>query len=168
MPNNWKDLSVPRKMMQEGIDLCKKNITDYLQEAELFISQGRLNHATILVEFAVEEFGKMLIIKRAFALDLNDPFTMRGKKFYDHGQKSKKAWTVLDKKFRTLFDEGICLPNTVFEHGLAVENTQANHDTRCWCAFVDFCSGRWLLGCDIKEGYLKNLVEEIKDKLLKL
>lgn len=168
LPKKWNDLYVPRKQMQEGIDKCKCNITDYLSETELLMSQGKLNHAVILVEFAIEEFGKILVIKRAFDLDSNDPIRISAKKFYDHERKTKKAWTVLNKSYQILFDEGICLPNTVFERGVAVEYTIADHDGRLRSAFVDYCSGQWLLGVDVKEAYLKNLIAHIRDELLKL
>ena len=164
----YKDLYVSRNQFQDGINKCKRNITDYLSETELLMSQGRLSHATILLEFALEEFGKVLVMKRAFELDPNDPFKISGDKFYDHRTKEKKAWTVLDKKYQILFDEGICLPNTLFERGLAVEYTIANHENRLRSAFVDYCSGRWLLGVDVKEIYLQNLINHMRAELTKL
>jgi AbiV family abortive infection protein len=168
MPKKWKDLYIPRNQVQEGVDKCKQNITDYLSETELLMSQGKLDHALILIEFGIEEFGKILIIKRAFESDPNDPFKITAKKFYDHEKKSKKAWTVLNKKYKILFDEGVCLPNTLFERGVAVEYTLADHEGRLRSAFVDYCSGQWLLGCDIKEDYLKGLIAEIRNKLSKV
>jgi hypothetical protein len=151
--------------MQEGIDLCKLNITNYLSEAELLISQGHLSHAVILTEFAVEEFGKILVIKRAFELDSNDPFTIKASKFYDHIIKTKKAWTVLNKKYKILFDEGVCLPNTVFERGCVVEYTLADPEGRLRTAFVDYCSSQWLLESNVNKDFLNDLVAEIKAKL---
>jgi AbiV family abortive infection protein len=168
MPASWKDKLIPRKMMQEGIDKCKDNITNFLSDAELIMSSGRLNHAYIMVEFAIEEFGKIMLIRDAFAKDPNDPFRIDGRVFGTHIGKSEKAWMYLNKKNKLLFDEGVCFPNTLFERGCVIENTEANHDTRCKCAFVDFFSEQWLLGCEIKEVYLKNLIVEIRDKLVKL
>jgi AbiV family abortive infection protein len=112
---------VKRCQLQDGIDLCKRNVSDFLNETETLISQGRPSHALIFAEFAIEELGKILVIKHAFNLDPNDPFKIMGKEFYDHETKSKNAWTVLGPKLRILFDEGVCLPNTVFERGVAVE-----------------------------------------------
>ncbi len=108
------------------------------------------------------------MIKRAFDLDPNDPFRIKAKKFYDHEKKSKKAWTFLDKKYKILFDEGVCLSNTIFERGVAVEYTLADYEGRLRSAFVDYCSGQWLLGCAVKEDYLKGLVAEIRNKLSKV
>ena len=76
-----KDLYVQRKQLQEGVDLCKLNISNYLSETELLISQGHLGHAVIFAEFAVEEFGKILAVKRAFELDSNDPFRIKASNF---------------------------------------------------------------------------------------
>ena len=167
-PKKYQDIHVARNQLQEGIDKCKLNVADYLSETELLMSKGKFSHATILVEFAIEEFGKILVIKRAFELDPNDPFKIRGDKFYDHRTKEKKAWTVLNKKYQILFDEGVCLPNTVFERGVAVEYTLANHDNRLRSAFVDYCSGQWLLGVDVKEICLQNLIQHMREELFKL
>ena len=163
-----KDLYVQRKQLQEGVDLCKLNISNYLSETELLISQGHLGHAVIFAEFAVEEFGKILAVKRAFELDSNDPFRIKASNFYDHRIKTKKAWTLLKKKYKILFDEGVCLPNTVFERGCVVEYTLADPEGRLRTAFVDYCSSQWLLECNVKENYLKGLVAEIKDKMSKV
>ena len=134
----------------------------------MLISQGHLGHAVTLTEFAIEELGKIIVIKRAFELDSGDPFRIKASKFYDHEIKAKKAWTLLDKKFKVLFDEGVCLPNTVFVRGVAVEYTMADPEGRLRTAFVDYCAEQWLLERNVKEDYLKALVAEIRDKLSKV
>jgi hypothetical protein len=166
--SKYPDKLIPRGMLQEGIGKCKDNINDFLSDAELIMSKGRLNHAYVLVEFAIEEFGKVIMIKEAFQSDPNDPFKIDGEVFGTHRGKSERAWTVLNPKYKLLFDEGVCYPNTLFERGCVIENTEANHYTRCICVFVDFCSSQWLLGCEIKEDYLKNLIAHIRDTLPKL
>ena len=51
---------VPRARMQEGIEKCKGNVADYLKDACIIAETGRLYHAIISIEFALEEFGKIL------------------------------------------------------------------------------------------------------------
>jgi AbiV family abortive infection protein len=91
---------VPRARMQEGIDLCKTNISDFLKDARLILAQNRLNHAYVITEFAVEEFGKAAILKEAWATSSTDPIVLGENVFTSHKGKSAKAWTVLDPNYR--------------------------------------------------------------------
>jgi AbiV family abortive infection protein len=56
---------VPISKIADGVALCKRNIVDYIKDARLIIEDGRLYHAVINVEFALEEFGKALLIIEA-------------------------------------------------------------------------------------------------------
>jgi hypothetical protein len=38
---------IPRAEMPKGIDLCKKNIFDFLKDARLLINENRLSHVYI-------------------------------------------------------------------------------------------------------------------------
>jgi len=160
----YPDKLVPRKLMQQGIDVCKRNITDFLADAKLIMDDGRINHAYVMVEFAIEELGKIIMIKEAYNSDLNDPFRVKGEVFGDHKGKSEKAWEVLDKKYRLIFDEGV-FEEGVCERGIAAENTEASHKTRCECAFVDFAGSIWIVGRDIKKDLLQNLIAHIEQTL---
>lgn len=164
----YPDKLIQRKLLQKGIDLCKANITDFLKDAQLIMAEGRTNHAYVIVEFAIEEFGKIIMIKEAFNSDLNDPFKVNGEVFSDHKGKSEKAWEILDPKFRIIFDEGMwqegCWQRGVWEKQ---ENTTASHKTRCDCAFVDFTASKWIVGRDIKKDLLENLITHIEENLRK-
>ena len=72
---------------------------------------------------------------------------------------------MLDKKFKVLFDEGICYPNTLGVRGLFVEYTLADPEGRLRTAFVDYCADRWLLEQNVKADFLMALVDEIRNKL---
>lgn len=157
-----KNRIIPRKLMQNGIDLCKQNISDFLNDACLIIAQGRLNHAYVFVEFAIEELGKIIILEEALKSGIGDHVTVNEDVFTKHNQKSKKAWTVLDSKYRTIFDEG-CFEEGVWERGVFKQNTTASHKTRCECAFVDFTGSQWILGRDIKKGLLQDLIAHIEN-----
>jgi len=111
-----------------------------------------MNHAYVLVQFAIEELGKILLITEAFNSDPNDPFSVNGE-FFSHKVKDKKAWKILDRNCRMIFDEGV-FEAGVFEMGIFKQNTEASHWTRCECAFVDFTGSQWILGRDIKEELL--------------
>jgi hypothetical protein len=44
---------ISRKLVLQGIELCKKNIADYLDDARTIISKGRLPHAFLSVQLAI-------------------------------------------------------------------------------------------------------------------
>jgi len=164
-----EDKLIPRKLMPEGIELCKQNIVNFLSEAQLILATGRVNHAYVMVEFAIEELGKIQMLKEALKLQTIDPVIVKGKVFSSHEGKSEKAWAeVLDRKYRLLFDEGLSFSKRFFERGLFVENTEASHRTRCECAFVDFSANRWIPGCDIKKELLQSQIDHIREKLQKV
>ncbi len=160
-----KDLFVQRKQFQEGIDLCKTNVANYHDETETLLSKGQVAHGLIFVEFAIEEFGKLMVIEKAFNKNTNDPFRIKSDDFYSHETKSKLAWQKLDTKYKILFDEGFCLPNDFFERGCVVECTLADPECRLRTAFVDYCSSQWLLETNVKSKYLADLVGEIRVKI---
>jgi AbiV family abortive infection protein len=157
-----KNRLIPRKLMQNGIDLCKQNISDFLNDARLIITQERLDHAYVFVEFAIEELGKIVMLEEALKSGIGDLVAVNEDVFTKHNQKSEKAWTVLDSKYRTIFDEG-CWEEGVWERGVFQQNTEASHKTRCECAFVDFTGSQWILGQDIKKDLLQNLIAHIEN-----
>lgn len=112
MPNcNDIERKVPTSIIDEGITFYKKNITDYLKDARIIVEQGRPYHAVISVEFALEEFGKILLIKESAQNPINGVVDINGKKrgnvfeFCDHNRKVNKALAVVDPEgnYRTIF-----------------------------------------------------------------
>jgi len=155
---------VPRAQMQKGIKKCKDNIADYLQDARLIAKTGRLYHAIISLEFALEEFGKILLLKETMNNDKKDPLEIIGHDFCDHNGKAERALGVLDpaKKLRVLFD-------TVFVRGIFKPHvwgeTAIGDKTRLDCAFVDFINNDWVLGRNINPEYFEELVTLIEHGL---
>lgn len=151
--------------MTTGIDLCKENILDFLEDAKLIIGAGRLNHAYVSVQFALEEVGKILIFRDKIKNDPSDPLRITKREaFQSHQGKAEKAWTVLDPIFKTIFDEG-GFQVGAFQKGAFQMDTYADHETRLDCAFVDYYSGQWQLGRDIKKELLVKLINHIEKKL---
>lgn len=151
-------------MIQEGIGPCKSNITNFLNDAKLIIAENRLCHALISVEFAIEELGKVLVLRDAMKQDSKNMVRVEGWVFGSHHRKSEIVWEFLDPKYKTVFDEGVW-DDEIWERGMWETNTKISHETRCDCAFVDFISPKWLLGRDIKQGLLAELIDHIEKKL---
>ena len=153
--------------MQDGIDLCKRNIADFLADAKLIIAENRLCHALISVEFAIEELGKVLALRDAIKQNLKDAVKVEAWVFGgrdSHHLKSERVWGFLDPKHKTVFDEGVW-DDEIWQHGMWLTNTKISHETRCDCAFVAFIGGKWLLGRDIKQERLVKLISHIEERL---
>jgi hypothetical protein len=58
------------------------------------------------VEFAVEEFGKIVMHKGQLAANTTHKVVIPENVFKSHKQKNEEAWTVLDPTYRTVYDEG--------------------------------------------------------------
>lgn len=154
---------IPRDKFPQGIELCKKNIMDFLRDATIIIEEGRLNHAYVSVEFAIEELGKIVMLKEALESSKDDSVLVEDRAFGSHKGKPEKAFTVLDPEFKTiyggLFDPEIFDPS-IFD----TATTKVSHRTRLECAFVDY-NGDWHFGQPINKNLLIALINHIKEKL---
>jgi len=157
---------IPRNKMNEGIKACERNVLDFLQDAKLVIEKGRLNHAYVSVQFAIEELGKLVILKDAFNTSKSDNILVEETVFKSHKGKSDKAWTVLDPTLRKIYD-GV-FNDDVFNHDIFETDTKAEYETRLDCAFVDFRAGSWHIGRNINRDLLIGLVNHIEEKLHKI
>jgi AbiV family abortive infection protein len=166
MPNcNDIERKVPTSIIKDGITLCKRNITDYLKDARIIIKQGRAYHAVISVEFALEEFGKILLIKESAqnpvngVVDING--TKRGKvfEFCDHNRKVNRALAVIDPegKYRTIFR---IWKGGIWKKGVWDE-PEIDHITRLQCAFVDF-RNEWELRTKIDSKLLGQFMNQLE------
>jgi hypothetical protein len=162
------NLKIPRGKMQEGIDLCKKNVNDFLDSAEVLNNAHRTLHAFILAEFALEEYGKIQILKEALEETNNDLVEVNRHDLLHHQHKEKEAWEELDSKFRVIKSGGYA-EGYESRHGIGFEKeTTTGHPTRKDVAFVDFDEGFgvWHLGREIKPLLLQNLIRYLRQKIL--
>jgi AbiV family abortive infection protein len=59
------------KELKEGIDLCIENIRDILQECNLLLSNGKVARALALLINAIEEIGKINVLRSINRLPKN-------------------------------------------------------------------------------------------------
>jgi AbiV family abortive infection protein len=163
---------VPESLIKEGIDLCKSNIIDYLTEAKLIISQGRAYHAVISVEFALEEFGKLLLIKESAQNPVNGVVDINGKRksktveFCDHKRKVERALAIVDPKgsYRTILR---IWPEGMWQKGMWDE-PEISSNTRLECAFVDFRNNKWTLRTKIDDNLLSQFINQLELEVSKV
>ena len=161
-------MKIPRKMFQEGIELCKKNVLDYLNEAEMMAQKGSLHHAYVSVQLAIEETGKALWLKDELQKNPNDPVNVPDVVFGINGNKSHKlkferASKVLNQDMLWVckgpFDRDIFNPR-VFNVG-----REASPETRLLNAYVKFDekAQKWYIGCDIDSSILNALIKNVEE-----
>jgi AbiV family abortive infection protein len=168
-----KSREIPRAKMQDGINLCKENIFAFLETAEKLANFGNLNHAAINIEFAIEEFGKILMLKDEFAKG-DDQVQVSNNVFKYHPTKSKRAWKeadadALDVSYR-MISEGGFERSENGKQGFPRAFSQViyiSHYIRLECAFVDFDENEkdWFLGHpQLVKNRIQELIEHIRQK----
>jgi len=136
---------------------------DFLRDATTIIEEGRLNHAYVSVEFAIEELGKIVMLKEALNSSKDDPILVGERVFKSHKGKPEKTFTVLDPEFKTIYG-GLFDPNIFDPSIFDTATTKVSHRTRLKCAFVDY-NGDWHIGQPIDKNRLIALINHIKEKL---
>lgn len=168
MSGKKKETEIPRAKIQEGVSLCKKNISLFLDTAERLIESDNLNHAAINVEFAIEEFGKTLMLKDEYGKG-TDPVQVPDGVFTSHKHKPERAWKIgdpdaLDPQYKMISNGGFERQgfSRFFEQAIDL-----SHEIRLECAFVDFDKTEkdWFLGHgNIAKKRLISLLEHIREK----
>jgi AbiV family abortive infection protein len=138
---------IPKGDFPKGIDLCKQNIADFLGDARNILNSGKPYHAYVSFQFALEEFGKILMLKDALTNPKNTSTIafVDEQVFTTHRGKSEKAIAYLGQQFKTLYDgvwaKGVWAPGIWYEAEAII-----GHDTRTKCAFVDYINNNWVVG----------------------
>ena len=162
---NRRDRVVKRKQIPQGIDLCKVNVRQFLEDGRLLIDSSSLSHAYISVQYALEELGKILIFRDKIAKDSSDPLVITYQEaFKSHDDKIKKALQFIGQEYEKVFKEGV-FDEGVVEKGVVLEDTCVRDETRQDCAFVDYYGLLWRIGRDIEKDLLIRLIARIEERL---
>jgi AbiV family abortive infection protein len=161
-------LKILKNLFQDGIDLCKKNVLDYLNEAKMIIRKGSLHHAYVSVQLAIEEMGKAIWLKDELKNSSTDPVDVPNVIFgigsgkESHKRKFEKASKMLNPDLlhvcKGIFNRKIFDPN-IFDVG-----KQASPETRLENAYVNFYekTQKWSIGCNIDKSALNALIRNIE------
>ena len=160
-------MKIPRNKVQEGIDLCKKNVLNYLNEARMIAQKGSLHHAYVNVQLAIEETGKALWLNDEPQKSSSDPVDVPDVVFgknggRSHWEKFKRASRMLNPDLlwvcKGAFDSKDFDPKD-FDVG-----TEASPKTRLLNAYVNFDEEKqeWYIGCDIDESILNALIHNVE------
>src|SRR3989337_3344414 len=99
--NAPKEKKIPTAKMQEGIKLSLKKSIEHLDGAEALINKNLLNDSVALIQFAIEEFGRAVILRNMLRDGLE---TVERNLWYNHDHKYDTAFTVLPKDLQTIWE----------------------------------------------------------------
>jgi AbiV family abortive infection protein len=89
-----------RDKICEGMKLALKKCDDHLSSVEILISKGALDDAVVLIEFAIEEFGRAVWLSEKLKTGSTN---VEKKLQFDHKFKYDKAWLVLPEGLKTIY-----------------------------------------------------------------
>jgi len=88
-----EDPSIPRDTLRFGTECCLHNVLRYLHGARSLINDSTLlPQASILFSYAVEEFGKGILLRRAYE---REEMVSKIVGFYDHKTKLAAAFAEI-------------------------------------------------------------------------
>jgi hypothetical protein len=133
-------------------------------DMRIIASEERLYHAVISAEFALEELGKILLLKETMRNNPeDDPVEIDGEAFCSHDGKAKRAWSILDNKYKVLFQE--TWANAVWATATWSGKTEISNTIRLECAFVDFIDNHWTLRREIDRILFMKFLDHFEEKL---
>ncbi len=164
-----KPPKVPRWELRNGITQCLSIVAMRLGEAEALLAGGFPTQATIVFTFAVEEFGKAVLLRRAFEQSRETDTTVVIDGFYDHTAKLDAAATEIP-------EESLRVGRRAFPPGAAATvPTDASADewsVRLDASFVqwvpqalDGLEGRWHWGVKTDLDVLANSIHGVQASL---
>lgn len=166
-------LKIPRKLFQDGIDLCKRNVQNYLEEAKIIARKGFLHHAYVSVQLAMEETGKIIWLNEELKNSSTDPVDVPNAIFgkdggRSHREKFKKAKKELNPDVLWVC-AGDFHPEDFSSKDFYV-GEEASPRVRLENAYVNFCekNQKWYIGCNIDKSRLIALIRNVEQAVSSL
>jgi AbiV family abortive infection protein len=150
-------------IIKEGMTLALRKSEEYLSDAELLISKGSLNTAVVLIEFAIEEFGRAVALCEKLK---TGSVEVERTLLKSHNLKYNKAWSVLPEDLKTIyegtFDPAIFDPN-IFDVGKETISPR----TRLDATFVDYDESikKWKDGIRADKYKLEAIIKGIREEI---
>lgn len=136
---------IPRDRVEEGLSLCRRQISDLVDTARIILRGDTaglyLRFVYLLLQYAIEEFGKALMLKEEFLRNSSE--TLRFDKWVSHEYKFNKAWDVLDKGLKVVHEGAF--DTSAFDPAIFDTNVEASHRLRLEAGYVDYVErkGEW-------------------------
>ena len=112
-----------QEQAKKSIIMCLDNAWSYLDDADMYISNARIKHLAIPIEFAMEEIGKAKIIYDK--MEKNDSKILLSNDedgIYDHPTKMKKTVSLIELNFDDEIGEAMMTDQLIFGGSLEFES----------------------------------------------
>lgn len=156
-------------MFQEGIDLCRENVLDYLNEAKIIARKGLLHHAYVSVQLAIEETGKAIWLKDELNNSSTDPVNIPDVVFGKGKNARKSHWVKFERASKMLDPDllWVCkgiFNRKIFDPKIFNAGREASPKTRLLNAYVHFDEKRqkWYIGCNVDKSKLNALIRKVE------
>ena len=168
-----KPPKVPRWKLRNGIVQCLTLVAMRLDEAEALLTGGYPTQATIIFTFAVEEFGKAVLLRRAFEGSRETDVLVVIDGFYDHTAKLEAAATEIPKEGLLVGHAGFqanAFQAMAFQIGASADDWKVRLDAM----FVDWVpraadglEGKWQWGVKTDVDVLAKSLKAVQERLSK-
>jgi len=137
-----KEMRIPEAKIKEGIAISLRTAKMHLDSAELLIRNDFSGNAVVLLEFAIEEFGRAVYLRERLHNGLE---TIESALQTNHSLKYDKAFSVLPKDLKTIWENTIgwfpkgWFPANYFPRGYwPILKETISPDTRLDATFTDY------------------------------
>jgi len=152
---------IPLSDLPTGIILALRTSLQKLDDAELLISKESFEDAVILIQFALEEFGKAVALREKLENGIEQ---VEDNLFRNHTYKENKAWSVLPSGLKTIY-EGTFSPQDFSPQDFDTGKETISHQTRVNATFVDWVAGNWTTGIQAESDKLLRLINGLKKEI---
>ena len=156
-------MRIPSEKIVEGIKVSLGKAKQHLLSAEVLVTKNFLNNAAVLIEFAIEEFGRAVALREKLQAGSED---IERALFTNHHLKYEKAWSVLPHELKIIY-EGTFSPLDFHPDDFDAGMETISPQTRLDATFVHFDehTQEWKKGIQIDPEKLLIIIKEIRENV---
>jgi len=156
-------VTIPREQLHLGISKCLDKAKALLTDARILLKSSSLLHASTLFSFALEEFGKAILLKEALDLRSDDPAQIIG--FLDHETKLQKLRSHVPEQWIQMFPGAF--QGNAFQGGVFQVDVIADLGTRLKSLYVDWDERThdWRIPPKVDETSLNKSLDQVEHEL---
>lgn len=165
MPSGGSQVSMRIRLekIREGIGHALRKSAQHLVGAEACLSIGSLDSAIGLTVFAIEEFGRAVVLRENLETGSEE---VDKRINTNHDFKWNKAFTILPRKFKTIHTGGFD-PKGFDPVAFDTEDESITHEIRMRAVYVDYdeSNDEWITSTRVDKSFLKRAIEGIREHI---
>ena len=156
-------VKISSEKIAEGIKVSLEKTEEHLTGAEALIKNKNTNNAVVLVEFAIEEFGRAVALREKLQKRSENVETYL---FTNHAYKYDKAWSVFPIEMKTIY-EGSFSPLDFQPDKFDSRSETISPRTRLDATFVNYdkVTQEWNKGIQADPERLVSIIKKIREEI---